>query len=227
MQNANASIASTECFKALGKGSAAHELGNILSSRLPSLHKAAYRVLGNRADAEDAVQDALLAAHKHLKQFQGRSQMSTWLTAIVHNAARMQLRKRLRHIHVSLDAPIGETSESLSLADRVADKAPTPEEECCGSELDNHLRGLTAKLSPTLLRTFQLRDVEGLSIRETAEILGIPNGTVKAQSARARKKLKELMSRALRLRSHNLTGASKPVCRGIGDKHAGKYSQCA
>jgi DNA-directed RNA polymerase specialized sigma24 family protein len=52
-------------------------------------------------------------------------------------------------------------------------------------------------LSPTLLRTFQLCDVSGLSIRETAEILGIPAGTVKAQSARARKKLKQLMQSTL------------------------------
>jgi transposase len=56
------------------------------------------------------------------------------------------------------------------------------------------------RLSPTLRRTFQLRDVDGLSIRETAEILGIPAGTVKAQSARARKKLKQLMQRALQPR---------------------------
>ena len=63
------------------------------------------------------------------------------------------------------------------------------------------------KLSPTLLKTFQLRDVEGLSIRETAQILGVPNGTVKAQVARARKKLKQLMRQALRPRCRNLTHA--------------------
>jgi RNA polymerase sigma factor (sigma-70 family) len=66
------------------------------------------------------------------------------------------------------------------------------------------LRHLTTQLSPTLRKTFQLRDVEGLSVRETAQILGVPNGTVKAQLARARKKLKHLMRCALRPRCNNL-----------------------
>ena len=65
----------------------------VLSRRLPYLYRCAYRLLGNKADAEDAVQDALLAAFKHLNQFRGEAQLSTWLTAIVINCARMQLRK--------------------------------------------------------------------------------------------------------------------------------------
>jgi RNA polymerase sigma-70 factor (ECF subfamily) len=162
--------------------------------------------LGNAADAEDAVQDALLAAYKHLDQFKGRSQMSTWLTAIVHNSARMQLRARLRHLHVSLDESIAKDSEH-SVSDRLADDGPTPEDEYRRAELDKRLRHLTTQLSPVLLKTFQLRDIEGLSIRETAKILGIPNGTVKAQLARAHKRLKLLMRRTLRPRSPNLTGA--------------------
>jgi RNA polymerase sigma-70 factor (ECF subfamily) len=88
-----------------------------------------------------------------------------------------------------------------------ADDGPTPEDGCRTSELNDHLRHLTTQLSPTLLKTFQLREVEGWSTRETAQILGIPNGTVKAQLARARKKLKQLMRQALRPRSRNLTDA--------------------
>lgn len=74
------------------------ELLTIVSSRLPSLYRSAYRLLGNAADAEDAVQDALLAAYRHLDQFEGRSKMSTWLNAIVRNSVRMRLRTRLRQI---------------------------------------------------------------------------------------------------------------------------------
>ena len=59
----------------------------------PSFYRSAFRYLGNAADAEDAVQDALLSAHKHLGQFRGQARISTWLTAIVINSARMQLRK--------------------------------------------------------------------------------------------------------------------------------------
>ena len=91
------------------------EMVAVLSHRLPSLYRYAYRLLGNKADAEDAVQDALLAAYKHLKEFRGDAQLSTWLTTIVINCARMQLRKRSRYIHVSLDSRIGEDAEVSAL----------------------------------------------------------------------------------------------------------------
>jgi RNA polymerase sigma factor (sigma-70 family) len=65
--------------------------------------RSAFRYLGNAADAEDAVQDALLSAYKHLSEFRGQARISTWLSAIVINSARMQLRRRSRQPHVSLD----------------------------------------------------------------------------------------------------------------------------
>jgi hypothetical protein len=82
------------------RGTAALELQAVLSLRLPSFYRDALRLLGNAADAEDAVQEALLAAYKHIGQFRGQSQMSTWVTTIVRNCARMQLRKRPRLIHM-------------------------------------------------------------------------------------------------------------------------------
>src|SRR4051812_441909 len=88
--------------------SAAYELQKVLSLKLPSFHRSALRLVGNTADAEDAVQDALLAAYKHLHQFRGQSLMSTWLMTIVSNCARMQLRKRPRQIHLPLDEQIGD-----------------------------------------------------------------------------------------------------------------------
>jgi len=182
------------------------ELLTTVSSRLPSLYRSAYRLLGNAADAEDAVQDALLAAYRHLDQFEGRSKMSTWLNAIVRNSVRMRLRTRLRHMHVSLNEPIGDDPEH-SLSDRLPDDEPTPEDECRNPELNKQLRNFSNQLSPALLRTFQLRAIEGLSIRETAKILGLPNGTVKARLSRARKKLKQLMRHTLRPRSRDLTDA--------------------
>ena len=81
---------------------ATQTLQQVLSACLPSLYRRAFRLLHNAADAEDAVQDALLAAYTHMEQFRGRSQMSTWLSAIVHNCARMQLRKRARRVHLAL-----------------------------------------------------------------------------------------------------------------------------
>src|SRR5208282_4338676 len=84
------------------------ELQDAFLRYLPLLHRTAYRYLGNVADAEDAVQDALLSAYKHLDQFRGQAQMSTWLVAIVSNCARMQLRRGRRQIHVSLNEQFGD-----------------------------------------------------------------------------------------------------------------------
>jgi RNA polymerase sigma-70 factor, ECF subfamily len=183
-----------------GEEGRAQQLEQILASGLPPLYRRAYRILGNAADAEDAVQDALLAAYTHLNQFRGHAQISTWLTTIVLNCARMQLR-RPRHFQVSL----GESSaEPLSVSERLADHRPNPEDESIKSELRDRLSHFHQQLSPTLRRTFQLRDIDGLSTAETARILGVPIGTVKARSARARKRLKHLMRRALRPRSIGL-----------------------
>jgi RNA polymerase sigma-70 factor (ECF subfamily) len=203
MQKADAYGKNDEPDKIPSAEGAAQQLEQILASGLPSLYRRAYRILGNAADAEDAVQDALLAAYTHLDQFRGQAQISTWLTTIVLNCARLQIRRRLRHVQVSLDECTADL-QPVSILERLADHRPNPEDECTESELSARLTGLHSCLSPTLRRTFQLRDVDGLSIRETARILGVPAGTVKAQSARARKRLKELMSRTLRPRSRRL-----------------------
>jgi RNA polymerase sigma-70 factor, ECF subfamily len=182
-------------------------LEKILSSGLPTLYRRAYRLLGNSADAEDAVQDALLAAYTHLDQFKGQSQLGTWLTSIVLNCARLQLRRRQRHVNVPLDESIGET-ETRSVEERLVDHRPSPEDQCSDAELSRRLTHFHSQLSPTLRKTFQLRDIDGRSIRETAQILGVPSGTVKARSARARKKIKEFMRYALKPRSRKLQGRS-------------------
>jgi RNA polymerase sigma-70 factor (ECF subfamily) len=172
------------------------EMNQAFSRRRESFFRSAYRFLGNAADADDAVQEALLSAFSHIDQFRGEAQVSTWLTAIVSNSARMQLRRRTRHIHLSLDEPVGE-EEECSMADQLADCRPSPEDECLDSELRARLRDLVTQLSPSLRRTFELRDLEGLSTNETAQILGVADGTVKAQLARARAKLRRLMQRTL------------------------------
>jgi RNA polymerase sigma-70 factor (ECF subfamily) len=164
------------------------EMLSVLSRCLPSLHRYAYRLLGNKADAEDAVQDALLAAYKHLNQFRGEAQLSTWLTTIVINCARMHLRKRSRYIHVSLDSRIGEERE-YPLSDTLVDHRPNPEDECQRAWANARLIESAARLSPTLRRAFHLRYVDHLSVCETARVLGVPIGTVKAQTARARAKV--------------------------------------
>lgn len=199
MQQVEAHIPTENYFNLLNAERPARDLHDVLARHLPSLRRRAYRLLGNSADAEDAVQDALVSACKHLDQFRGESQISTWLTVIVFNCARMRLRHQRRRVHVSLDEQIGE-AQPYSISERLAGHGPSPEEECRNRELTRHMKQLMAQLSPTLLKPFQLCHIDGLSIQETAEILGIPAGTVKAQVSRARKKLKQLMQRALKPR---------------------------
>jgi RNA polymerase sigma-70 factor (ECF subfamily) len=158
--------------------------------------RSAFRYLGNAADAEGAVQDALLSAYKHVGQFRGQARVSTWLSAIVINSALMQLRRRCRQPQVSLDEQNPE-QESHALCDRLADHGQTPEEACRGAELAEHVHRLLRQLSPTLRRAFQLCELDGLTIRETANVLGVAEGTVKAQLARARTKLRLLMRKSL------------------------------
>ena len=173
------------------------EMEQVISQRLPLLYRSAFRVLGNDADAEDAVQDALLSAHQHLDQFRGQSQLSTWLVTIVINCARMKIRKRANKVHLSMDERTGECQE-YSFADALADRRPNPEDDCLQSDFRARIVQFAARLSPKLRHTFQMRDLDGLTIKETALILGVPSGTVKAQLTRARKQLRQFMSQAVR-----------------------------
>jgi RNA polymerase sigma-70 factor (ECF subfamily) len=182
--------------------SAVLEMQEVLSVRLPYFFQCAFRLLRNVADAEDAVQEALLAAHAHIDQFRGQAQMATWLTAIVRNCALMQLRKRPRQIHLPLDEQTGD-EEKYFVWERIADTRPNPEEDCRNLELRARLQKCAVQLSPTLRKTFQLRVLMGFSIFETARTLGLPLGTVKAQLARARAKIASHMRSALAPRSRS------------------------
>ena len=173
--------------------SGVEELINIFVDRWQSLYRIAMRQLENVADAEDAVQDAFLSAYKHLDQFKRQARMSTWVTTIVINSARMKLRRRPRKVHVALSDQ-SQDHDSEQIVEMLRDRRPNPEEVSQRNELAERAMRFMILISPTLRRTFlQLRDVYGLSIRDTAKILGVPNGTVKAQTARARAKIKRLV----------------------------------
>jgi RNA polymerase sigma-70 factor, ECF subfamily len=165
------------------------ELDNVVSRYLPMFYERAFHFLGNATDAEDAVQEALLSACQHLGQFRGQAKLSTWLTVIVTNAARMQLRRRRGHL--SLDERYEE--EGLTFSERLSDSRPGPEEVCSTFEAHDRLVNGVKQLSPALRRAFQLRDIDGLTTKEAALVLGVAEGTVKAQLARARAKLAGIM----------------------------------
>ena len=168
------------------------ELTAIFVDHWQSLYRIAMRWLENHADAEDAVQDAFLAAYTHLDQFRRQARMSTWLTTILINSARMKLRRRPRRVHVALSDQ-SQDHDGERFLEALRDRRPSPEEVFQRNELTERAVRLTAQLTPTLRKTLQLRDLCGLNIRDTAEILGVADGTVKARAARARAKLRRLM----------------------------------
>jgi len=174
-----------------------HEFERILLIVIPRLRSIATRLLGNREDAEDAVQDAMLAAFKHIADFDGRAKMSTWLTGIVINAVRMQIRRRPRSHVISLDHPLKEGRSSAS--ETLVDPAPTAEKRLEQFELFEIAMRLTRSLPPSQSQALQCHRQNDFSIRKAASKLGVPEGTVKAQLARGRarlaKRFHDLLSR--------------------------------
>jgi RNA polymerase sigma-70 factor (ECF subfamily) len=211
MQKTEPNIGAEQRLNACVDESETLEMQDVLSQCLPSFYRRAYRYLGNAADAEDAVQDALLSACRHLDQFKGQSKMSTWLTTIVINSALSQLRRRPRQIHMSLDEQFGE-EPGYSVSERLADRRPSPEDECAKSEQYGYLMKFLEDLPPASRNAFQLRDLDGLTTSETAQILGVADVTVKAHVSRARSKLRRLIGQALDAKPGSTsTGAALPV----------------
>jgi RNA polymerase sigma-70 factor, ECF subfamily len=135
------------------------------------LLRIAHQVTHNREDSQDAVQESFMKALQHLGEFREDSQFSTWLFRITVNQALMKLRKRRTIVDVSLDEAF-RADEDL-LPREVADGALNPEELCRTSELRDILIKAIEELRPILRTVFVLRDVEGLSIDQTAEVLDL------------------------------------------------------
>jgi RNA polymerase sigma-70 factor (ECF subfamily) len=145
----------------------------------------------NREDAEDAMQEAFLKSYEHLPNFQGDSRFYTWLVRIAVNQSLMKLRKR-RPNQVSLDEPM-ETEDDL-VAHQIQDWGPSPEQRFAQTELHEILSKAIAQLGPDFRTVFTLRDVEGISTEETAQLLGISVPAVKTRLLRARLKLRGFLS---------------------------------
>jgi len=153
----------------------------------------AQHITHNREDAQDAVQEAFLKVFRKLTQFQENSKFSTWLTRITVNESLMKLRKQRHNKEFSIDNNF--ESEDHSLTSELADWARNPEELYRGSELRNILRSELQELQPGLRVVFVLRDIEGLSTEETAEVLESTPVAVKARLWRGRLKLRERLSK--------------------------------
>jgi RNA polymerase sigma-70 factor (ECF subfamily) len=167
------------------------------------LFRAAWSILKNRADAEEAVQDGYLKAFAAIETFDGRAALSTWLTRIVVNEAlgrrrTAERRTRLLQEHDVTDLA-GYRESVMDGPGRHSDNAPrTPEAELARAEIARLLERAIADLPDTFRSVFVLREVEGLSVEETAEALQLPKETVKTRALRARRRLQDALDPDLR-----------------------------
>jgi RNA polymerase sigma-70 factor (ECF subfamily) len=162
----------------------------LLTKYSPAMYRAALRKLGNPADAEDALQDALLSASRHIGQFKGECHISSWLVAIAVNAARLQLRRQRQPV-TSLEQTYDDGG--FLCVCEPADSRPDPEERYGQAEMREIVSRLSAKLTPPERYAFRLRVLDGLSIQEAAHALGVAKGTVKSQLFRARARIRALL----------------------------------
>lgn len=159
---------------------------NLVMPHRDAILRRVQRILRNREDAEDAVQTAFLDALRHLDAFEGRSRFSSWLTRIALNAAFMRLRTSRKKSETSLDEIFeGETAARF----HVVEARPNPEQECSTKEVRLLLGTALDRLGPIYAEVLHMRDVQELSAKEAAGMLGVPVGTVKARLHRARAKL--------------------------------------
>jgi len=160
------------------------------------IYRLGMNITGNREDAEDVLQETFLKAFEHLADFRQDSRFYTWVVRIGVNEALMKLRKRRSEKMVPMDDMVGDDGEVIPR--EFTDWKPNPEQQLTRAELEDILETAAKALPPTFRAVFFLRDVEELSTEETAEILNLSNGAVKARLFRARLRLREDLSKVLK-----------------------------
>ncbi|PYR65886.1 MAG: RNA polymerase subunit sigma-24 [Acidobacteria bacterium] len=163
------------------------------------IYHVAYRMTGDAAEASDAVQDIFLKIFRNIGGFKGEAALKTWIFKIAFSEILNRLRwwkRRHRYATLSLDeSPNGNTP-----GDGVADAGPTPEEVLQAKEREDAIQQALRRLSHEHRSIIVLRDIEGFSYTEIADVLGISMGTVKSRLARARADLKKSLMRYLSVR---------------------------
>jgi RNA polymerase sigma-70 factor (ECF subfamily) len=163
------------------------EYARLVETFSDRIYRMVLRMTGGEQDAEDALQETFIKVFKHIDSFKGNSSLSTWIYRIAMNEALMLLRKR-KPEGFSLD----EEDENEDISPReISSWDPSPEQTVMSVEMNRYLNEAVMRLPETLRSVFLLRDTEQFSVKETAETLGITEGTVKVRLLRARLKLRE------------------------------------
>ena len=158
-----------------------------------AVYTAAMSILNSQADAEEVAQEAVLKAFSNLARFRGESKFSTWLVQITINEARLKLRRDRRHLYESVDEP-GPDEEGDYFPKDYADWREIPSEALQRKELRAALKRAMAVLPQKYREVLVLRDVQHLSIEETAQVLGISAGNVKTRLLRARLQMRDALA---------------------------------
>jgi RNA polymerase sigma-70 factor (ECF subfamily) len=175
------------------------------------LFRVARAILSNDPDAEDALQDAYLDAFRHMDGFRGDAQLGTWLTRIVVNQALMRLRRQKRD-RVVLPFT-GRDADDNDLEMQVADRqTESPSEGLLRAELRRLLERRIDELPVAFRAVFVMRDIEDMTVQETADSLSIPAATVRSRLFRARALLREALARDVDTATLNVFGFAGARC---------------
>ena len=178
-------------LEALRKGDRS-EFARLVETYSPMIYRLGLKMLDNTQDVEDMLQETFIKTYRHLSDFDGRSSLSTWLYRIATNEALMTLRRK-RPDTISFDEPLADEAEPQEPL-QIVDWCCMPEEELMSAEGRAYLDKAVASLPASLRVVFLLRDIEGLSTRESAEVLNLSEMAVKTRLSRARLQLRETLS---------------------------------
>jgi RNA polymerase sigma-70 factor, ECF subfamily len=156
------------------------------------VYNLARKMMRNPQDAEDVLQETFLSVYRHLDTFRSESSFSTWLYRIAMNASLMKLRGH-KEPPISLDEPIDAGGDG-ALPREIVDWGITPEEALLNGETRAQMDAAVAELPEILRAVFVLREIEGLNVEETANVLGISVPNVKTRLHRARMLLREILT---------------------------------
>ena len=166
-----------------------HAFAQLVNQNSDNIYRLGMKMLGNPQDAEDILQETFIKAFDNIDRFEGRSKVSTWLYRIAVNEALMLLRKRKDNL-TEIDAEL-ETKNGALQPRQIVDWCCLPEKELVSNESRKRINAAIQTLSDANRAAFLLRDVEGLTTKETAEVLDISESAVKVRLMRARLQLRE------------------------------------
>jgi len=174
-----------------------HAWQQLVASQHRRIYAICFRFTGSANDADDLTQDVFLKLYRNLASFDTtKGSFQTWITTLARNLLVDHFRRtRLERASDSLDASFDGEEDGPTIGDKLADPRPSQEHHVAGLELKARIQHALKQLSPELREAVILRDLEDMDYKEIAEVLRIPEGTVKSRISRGRGELARLLQR--------------------------------